>query len=454
MIIVAQSSAALKRFLAQSGLRCMARQMLLRMVLAFIMHRGRMSCSAAAGSIATEPIHRGQLTRFLARSRWQRHDFNSPLRQALLARETRRGRFIFIVDATLVSQAGLKTQNTYSTGNRGRHPAQGRRYNKRKIVYKKVHSFTFGLLITPSGIRIPMQTPHYTQEYCQAHGLQHRTTAEAAAEMIRTLPLPPEAQVVVIGDTAYESQVVREACEQRGYLWIFPANAERVYQGPRGQRPKLRARLKDWSQLPHKTIRLRASSGRYAQQRRLSRWRIGPKTKTRVYYAYQEKREVRNVGCVQLVFSTTKPNLVQATADDVKILLTNALQMPVTEVLELYSLRWQIELFFKELKSTLGFAQYRFQDFRATRAWVEMAITTVLFLEYERIRHLQDRRLSQETRRWWEMQRLHGLCHAYRQQCAAAELRYLADRLQTTSGINRLKRQLAAAVPPEYRAAS
>jgi len=454
MIIVAQSSAALKRFLARSGLRCMARQMLLRMVLAFIMHRGRMSCSAAAGSIATEPIHRGQLTRFLARPRWQRHDFNSPLRQALLARETRRGRFIFIVDATLVSQAGLKTQNTYSTGNRGRHPAQGRRYNKRKIVYKKVHSFTFGLLITPSGIRIPMQTPHYTQEYCQAHGLKHRTTAEAAAEMIRTLPLPPEAQVVVIGDTAYESQVVREACEQRGYLWIFPANAERVYQGPRGQRPKLRARLKDWSQLPHKTIRLRASSGRYAQQRRLSRWRIGPKTKTRVYYAYQEKREVRNVGCVQLVFSTTKPNLVQATADDVKILLTNALQMPVTEVLELYSLRWQIELFFKELKSTLGFAQYRFQDFRATRAWVEMAITTVLFLEYERIRHLQDRRLSQETRRWWEMQRLHGLCHAYRQQCAAAELRYLADRLQTASGITRLKRQLAAAVPAEYRAAS
>ena len=30
--------------------------------------------------------------------------------------------------------------------------------------------------------------------------------------------------------------------------------------------------------------------------------------------------------------------------------------------IELYSLRWQIELFFKELKSTLGFAQYSFQN--------------------------------------------------------------------------------------------
>src|SRR5690606_9694790 len=113
---------------------------------------------------------------------------------------------------------------------------------------------------------------------------------------------------------------------------------------------------------------------------------------------------------------------------------------------------WQIELFFKELKSTLGFAQYSFQDFRAVKAWVEMAITTVLFLETERIKHMQDRRLSEETRRWWGAQRLHGLCHAYRQHCAAAELKYLAERLKTSGGIAKLKRQLTAALPPEYRA--
>jgi len=143
----------------------------------------------------------------------------------------------------------------------------------------------------------------------------------------------------------------------------------------------------------------------------------------------------------------------KATPDDVKILLTNAVDMSLAEVLELYSLRWQIELFFKELKSTLGFAQYSFQDFRAVKAWVEIAITTVLFLEYERIRHLQDRRLSQEARRWWESQRLHGLCHAYRQQCAGAELKYLSDRLKTPGGIAKLKRLLTAALPKEYRVA-
>ena len=45
--------------------------------------------------------------------------------------------------------------------------------------------------------------------------------------------------------------------------------------------------------------------------------------------------------------------------------MTNATKMNVSEVIELYSLRWQIELFFKELKSTLGFSQYRFQYFDA-----------------------------------------------------------------------------------------
>ena len=454
MIIVSQSAASLKGFIANSGLNELARTMLLRVVLAFIMHRGRMSCSAAAGSIAADTIHRGELTRFMARPRWQQHDFNHPLMNLLLARESKRGKFVFLIDATLVSQAGKKTKNTYSTGNRGRNPAKGRRYNKKKIVYKTVHSFTFGLLITPSGIRIPMQIPHYTKEYCQEHGIEHATTAQAAAQMIRTLPLPAKAEVLVLGDTAYDAQVVRESCEEKGYTWIFPANPERVYEGPTGQRPKLRSGLKDWTSLSLKTIRLRASTGKYASYRRLSKWRVGPKMKPRVYYANQEKLEVRSVGRVQLVFSTMKPDLEKATPDDVKILMTNAVDLSVSEVIELYSLRWQIELFFKELKSTLGFAQYSFHDFNAVKAWVEMAITTVLFLEHERIKHIQDRRLSKESRRWWEAQRLHGLCHAFRQECAGNELKYLSDRLKTPGGITKLKRLLAAALPTEYRTAA
>ena len=77
---------------------------------------------------------------------------------------------------------------------------------------------------------------------------------------------------------------------------------------------------------------------------------------------------MRRVGVVPLIFSTTKQIVKSATPDDVKIWMTNAIRMSPREVVELDSLRWQIELFWKERKSTLGFAQYRFQKFEAVEA--------------------------------------------------------------------------------------
>ncbi|TWT77188.1 transposase [Neorhodopirellula pilleata] len=453
MIIVQQSADLLKRFIAKTDLNEFAQAMVMRIVLAFVLHRGRMSCSSAAGVIASQSVHRCQVTRFLRRPRWQKNDFNATLRQALLQMETGKGKFIFLIDATLFSQAGKKTENTFSTGNRKRRPKKGRRYNNKKVRRKNVHSFTFGLLITPSGYRIPFQIPHYTKEYCKKKGLTHLTTAEAAAKMIRDLPLDEEAEVLVLGDTAYDAKSVREACDERGYTWIFPANPERVYEGPTGQRPKLRSRLKDWTGLSLKRIRLRASTGKYAGYRRISRWRVGPKQKPREYFAYQEKREVRSVGRVQLVFSTMKSELKKATPDDVKILMTNATDMSVSEVIEAYSVRWQIELFFKELKSTLGVGQYQFEKFAAVEAWMNCAITTVLFLEQLRAKRLQDRRLSEERHRWWQSQRLHGLCEAFHQECTGNELKYLSDRLKTSGGIKKMQRLLMQALPQEFRVA-
>ena len=55
------------------------------------------------------------------------------------------------------------------------------------------------------------------------------------------------------------------------------------------------------------------------------------------------KTTVHSVGEVRLVFSTTKKDLKTATPDDVKILMTNDLRLSVRDVIELYSLRWQIE---------------------------------------------------------------------------------------------------------------
>ncbi len=452
MVMVADALPNCKGFLKPTPLSVTTRLLVIRMIAGFLLHAGRMSCVQAAGAVRCEARHRAQISRFLARPRWKGNDINSLLRQSLLVREAADGRWIFILDATLNGQAGTKTENTYSTGNRQRRPQKGSRYGKYKHARKSCHSFTMGLLITPSGVRIPFSKPFYTREYCQQKGLTHRTTAEAAADLIRELPLPEGAHVVVLGDTAYDAQVVREACADRDYRWIFPSNSERVLAGPKGKRPKVRSLLKDWPTWSRQTIRLAPAQGKYAVYRRLSTHRIGPKAKMRTYYVHQEKRGGHSVGEVRLVFSTIQTNLKTATPDDVKILMTDDLRLPLREVVELYSLRWQIELFFKELKSTLGFHRYRFRRFEAVEGWMQLALTAFLYLEWYRCQQLARRGLNDEEKRWWRCQRTHGLCQAVRLASQQTELHYLAQRLETPGGVAKLKRILRDSFAPEYRA--
>jgi len=260
--------------------------------------------------------------------------------------------------------------------------------------------------------------------------------------------------VVVLGDTAYDAEVVQSACKDRSYSWIFPCNSERVLAGPKGQRPRVRSLLKDWSTWSRQTLRLAPGQGPYAVYRRLSPHRIGPKAKLRTYDVHQERQQVRSVGEVRLVFSTTKMNLKTATPDDVKILMTNNLRFSTRDVIELYSLRWQIELFFKELKSTLGFHQYQFQKFEPVEAWMELALTTFLYLETYRVQQLSRRDLSDDEKRWWRHQRTYGLCQAVRSASEQNELKYLADCLETPGGTRRLKRIIRDSFPKEYRPAS
>jgi hypothetical protein len=454
MVMVADSLPDLKSWLAPLGLKDGTRLLVIRVVAAFILHAGRMSCLGAAGVIRCEPRHRAQISRFLARPGWRKRDINSVLRQALLEREAGEGLFVYIIDATLNSRAGTKTENTFSTGNRRRRPRRARRYGKHKRAAKNCHSFTMGLLITPSGVRIPFCKPYHTEAYCRAKGLEHRTTAEAAAELIRELPLPDGARVLVLGDTAYDAVAVRDACRDRHYSWIFPCNPERVLAGPKGQRPKVRSLLKDWSRWARQAIRLAPGQGDYAVYRRLSPHRIGPKAKPRTYYVHQERRRVHSVGEVRLVFSTTKKDLETATPDDVKILMTNDLRLSARDVVEAYSLRWQIELFFKELKSTLGFDQYQFRGFEAVEGWAELVLTTFLYLEWYRVRQIARRDLSEEKRLWWRHQRTYGLCQAVRSASEQKELEYIADRLETPGGIRKLKGIIRDSFAKEYREAS
>jgi len=452
-MIMQEALPQIKRFLKPVGMKERVLGLTIRCVAAFCLHYGRMSAVQAASSVRSEPRHRAQICRFLGRKHFRKMNMLSILQAELLAAESKKGRFLYLTDQTLCSQQGDTCENTYSTGNRVRRQRKGVRYSKYTHKRKRCHCFVMGLLITPSGMRIPFRRCYYTKEYCTKKGWAYRKQTELAAEMIRELPLPEGTDVVVLGDTAFDAQVIQAACAKRNYTWIVPMNPERVLAGPK-PRPRVWSLAKELAAEKLKAIRLCPSQGKYVAMRRLSAYRIGPKVKPRTYYAHPESRELQSVGKVLLVFSTREKPEAGKLAKVQKILMTNDCRMKAAEVVELYDLRWQIELFFKELKSTLGFDQYRFRKFEQVEGWLDMTLVTFLYLEWYRARQLKRKDLSKEERERWRRQRTHGLCMAMRQEAERADLEYVAEAVETNGGIRRLRRKLRDATQKEYRAAA
>lgn len=442
-----------KRFLKVVKIEPWIQGYIIGFIAGFVAHLGRMSASQAAQAIRTRARHRGNVVRFLAKQRWSGDwcVLEQVAELVLGAEAARGGTWVFNLDQTLVGQQGQKTENTFSTGNRKRRPCKGRRFQKYKYARKSCHCFVMGLLLTPSGIRIPCWRSYYTEAYCASKKRLYRKQTELAAELISAALVPPGADVVVLGDTAFDAECIRDACAARGFKWIVPMNPERVLAGPKGKRPKVRSLVEKFSASQFAPVRLKPGTGRFVAQRRIACCRLGPKVKTRTWYAHGERRQVHSVGEVQIVFSTKEEPKRGQPVQVAKILMTNDCVRSVAEVVELYTLRWQIELFFKELKSTLGFHQYRFRSFVKVEAWVALCLLTFLYLEWYRAYQLRQRGLTPKEKAWWRWQRAYGLCLAVRQQTEEAELNHLAQCTYTRAGLKKLKQLLRAARPLEYR---
>jgi hypothetical protein len=449
MRILADALPGSKSFVAGLGLPARATTGILRWLALFVGHLGKMTATAVAQDLRTQPRHPAQSGRFLGRRFWQRVEVLAAAHRLLLALESCFGTFVFIVDQTYCGQQGQQTENTFSTANYRPRPKKRTR-RQAKYARRSCHGFVAGLLLTPGGARLPFLRPYDTRDYCTRRGVPYRKQTELAADLIRTLPLPDTAEVVVVGDTAFDAAVIRTACAARQYTWIVPSNPERVLAGPQGQRPKLWSLASTLDAGALTAIPVSPRQGSFVRQRRTALCRQGPTTRTRTYYVHTERRQVHSVGAVRLVFSTTQvPPTGQAPVFE-KLLLTNAVDRPVREVVELYTLRWQIELFFKEVKSVLGMHHYRFREFAAVATWVTLAFLAFAYLEWQRQRRLRRRTLSAAERRWWTAQRTAGLCRRLRREADGAELDWLRKGLQTPHGVRRLRRLLAA---PQAKAA-
>jgi hypothetical protein len=449
-MILRNSLPGIKQFLQPiAALTSLA--ILTRLIAAFVEHTGRMSASQAAGAIRTDACHRGNIVRYLARLGLSR-DWSvlELLADQLLEGEKRQGgNWIFIVDQTYCGQSGANTENTFSRAN-FRPRAKKSNRKQKKVPKKSCHGFVMGLLITPSGIRIPSCRCYYTKEYAALKKWTYQTQIDLAAELIRNAPIPSGVRVYVLGDTAFDAESIRKACAERGFDWVVPTNPSRVLAGA-ANRPSVQSVAQGLQAGDFKAYELRPGHGEGRLHRRLSRFRLGRKAKSRTYYVHQEQRDVHSVGRVSLVFSTKEKPIAGQSVRVQKILMTNAKNLTAGEVVNLYDLRWQIELFFKELKSTLGFARYQFASFAKVEGWTRVCLIAFVYLEWRRLRALSCRKLSASEKRFWQYQRTYGGCQAVRQYAENHDLKKLDDWMKTPTGRRKLRQALQRARPVEYR---
>jgi hypothetical protein len=447
VMIFANSLPGFKAFLGKSADGCSDFGHVVAFVASILLPAvARRSVHAAGRAVRSELRDAGNLLRFLGGSR-------SPcvllaaaqqalLQQALLQQAHQRDKrlHLLVLDSTQHGHQGRHCQNSYSCRNTTRRPAKSSRKQK-KTQKRSCHCFVFALLLCPDGTRVPYWLPFHTKEYCKLRGWKHQTQADLAARLIANLPLADGIPVVVVGDTAFEAKQIRSACSGRNYRWVVPLNPERRLAAtkPRPKVLSLAERLKasDF----HKTS-FRLGRGELAAMARASNPSQSSKHQ-RVYWVHRRTAAVLSVGEVVLLFSNQKePEATDVGVKVQKVLMSDALDAGAEDLLRWYALRWQVELFFKEMKGQLGMCQYQLRDFQRVAGWVGLCVLAFCYLEYRRHQLLAAG--GEKQRAYWQAARAQALRAWLRQEVEREDLLELVRRAKDRAGRKRLTDLLAA----------
>jgi hypothetical protein len=384
----------------------------------------------------------GTVCRWLARlrfpvDRWHEHACRRLLRCA--ARRGGRGPWVAIFDGTDTKRGGLaKIQNTRNYGKKPKTKKGGR-------PSTKSHTFVLGLLLLPCGLRLPLpRKSWYTKAYAQEHGLSYRTQIELVEELLLWLKplLPKDVDLVVLADSYFDSKRLFDRCREHDWTFITKLKKNRTFADEPGQQIVAHGQ----SLAAEKFRRCRLCRGREAT----AGYRRQPPRKARahekrVYDYHSERRLVCKAGEVQVVYSwktptyTPRPNFARR---QFAALVTNNVRLAPRKVVEYYELRWQIEVFFREVKGQLGLQDYQGTHFPSYERYVTLVLLGYMVLEYQRLRGLANRAVGDEPSGGWTTARTAALLAQVRREAHQADLRWIEQRLKTCSGRRLLRKAL------------
>jgi len=295
-------------------------------------------------------------------------------------------------------------------------------------------------------VRLPLpRKSWYTKAYAKEQKLDYKTQIDLVAESLTWLkPLVPEkVHLLVLGDSYFEGERLFRLCEEEGWTFISKLKRNRCFTDGR----KIVAHGQKLAAGKFRRHRLRRGKEATAAYRRQEP-RRSRTHENRAYDIYSECRQVSRLGEAQVVYSWKTPVYTPRPRMDQRqfaALVTNNRRMPAKKVVEYYELRWQIEVFFREMKGQLGLSDYQGIRFESYERYITLALLGFLTLEYERLRGLQKRSANAKPRGGWPAARTCVLLQTIRQETLRADVHWQQECLKTPSGRCRLKNALEQA---------
>jgi hypothetical protein len=471
--------AEVKTFFAKPVRHCAKpiRGALAAMVLALLLAPHRRCLKTVAGQVLSHRCHGATISRRLRNPQWKTRDWYVTLYEGLHQEidrwerrqaKDRRRQWIVAIDTTYHATMSEQMENLIVMS----QPKDPRRQTTRQ------HAFLMGLLLTDRGARLPLpRKSYYTQEYCRKHRRRFRTTVQLAADMLKELRVPDEVDVVVVFDSAFDAEVIHRVCRRRGFRAVFPIDPNRVLARTANQDAalvsgeKVVAWTRNWSRKEFALLDLAMDSEDHVFARRRHADNLRVKKTRRRYAAAARRATVSKLGDCLIVASYKENPKVQLLPGQSaewwayhkapvsyrkedrrkpsrwhgKVLACTDPTATASQVIQWYEVRWQVELFFRELKSRMQFECYVLMQFEAVERYLDLLLMGLLLLEHQRLRDMQ--RDGDEVGQVWVQARTTDRLRMLEALCQRWNVQYLEERLRTTGGARRVLQELRRRVP-------
>ena len=335
-----------------------------------------------------------------------------------------------------------------------------------------------GLVLTDRGARLPLpRKSYYTEAYCRKHRRHFRTTIELAAAMIRELRVPDDVDVIVTFDSAFDAGAIHKACRKRHFHAVFPLDPNRVLARTPQQDAawlsgeKVVAWTRHWSRQQFAMLELAMDNEDHVFARRRHADNLRVKKTKRRYAVAARQATVSKLGDCLIVASYKENPKVQLLPgqsaewwayhrapvsyrrDDSrqpsrwhrKVLACTDPTATARQVVEWYEVRWQVELFFRELKSRMQFECYVLMKFEAVERYLDLLLMGLLLLEQQRLRDMQ--RKGIKVGAVWVQARTTDRLRMLEVLTQRWNVQWIEHRLRTAGGRRRLLRELLRQAP-------